>query len=110
MAREGNSEMMIRGNSPARGLTVEGARVVALRGRKLRPMMDDAERERDRKTIFIFGVPDLMQRNELYRWREADRGQLIMSLERARGRKNWFPTTIFPPSGSSRAFSCYFGE
>lgn len=46
--------IIIRGNSNAARIEVEGARVIARRGARLGAMMDEAIRERDELTIFIY--------------------------------------------------------
>lgn len=95
---------MIRGNAHAMMMEVDGARVEARGGARLEEMMDEAIRERDSFTIFVFGVAELCDREgrEGSKIRAGARIELNGVLERARGRPNWVLCTMFPGRHASQ--------
>ena len=94
----------LRGNSLARGLEVDGVRVVAEGGAKLAWMMDRAEEERrEGVTVFLFGIPDLFKRGQWEREERGAKAELLRVMRRAEGRAEWVLGTFFPPRGASQA-------
>lgn len=87
----------VRGNGQAKGLKIEGVRVIAKEGAKLGEMMDLAENGKEDLTIFIFGLPDLLRSGQEHIWIRKDRDELIQQMKRAIGRPEWVLATTFPP-------------
>ena len=85
----------LRGNSLARGMEIEGVRVVARGGVTLKEMMREAE-EDEGTTIFLFGIPDICRRGEA-RMRQWAKDELVNTIGSARGRREWVLGTFYPP-------------
>ena len=91
-------ELVLRGNSLARELEIEGVRVVARGGATLEEMRK--ERGDNERTIYIFGICDLWKRgfNNLEK-------RKVRALEReigeVRGSKDEILCTFYPPMAVS---------
>ena len=94
--------IVLRGNSLAREMQVEGVHVVAEGGAKLE-MMDRAEIEdRGLVTVFLFGIPDLFRRGRLEEPERGAQERLTRVMRRAEGRRQWVLGTFFPPRDASQ--------
>lgn len=59
-------------------------------------LMDRAEREqRGTETIFVFGVPELLERRERQRWDRRGKEELMESMKRAKKIRYWHLFTAF---------------